>query len=180
MKGNSFAGTHIEDWEDGRMFIGGYIHKDGTILDIGCANGFFLLCLQGWSGRTLEPYGIDIDTNRIREAKKIFKAHKDNFIERNALEISKLPFPFPEKFDTVFWSVWVNWEFKLSQEIKALHDIVRLVKPGGRCVMGFYDGEKKSIKQIQRIQELGVRLVRPVKNPAGVEILSWVDVPRSR
>jgi SAM-dependent methyltransferase len=176
INGSSFSGRQIETWEKARRFIGGFINKDGKILDIGCANGFFLLCLREWSGRKLQLFGIDKKKEAIEEAKKISGRRTKNFIEKDVFGISRLPVHFPKRFEMVFWNVWENWEFKLPQEKKALREILRLVKPGGRCLMGFYDGQAKSARQIRAIRKLGVRLVRAVKNPTGIEILTWVDV----
>ena len=173
---SDFRGIKFEDWENARRFISKYINKDGKILDIGCANGFFLLCLQEWSGYKLEPFGIDRKEEVIGEAKKFFKNHKENFIKKNVFKISELPSNFPKKFDIIFWSVWREWEFKLSDEVRALNEVLQLVKPGGRLIFGFYDGREKSVKQINRMKELGLRFVRTVKNPTGVQMLTWVDV----
>ena len=90
--------------------------------------------------------------------------------------MSKLPSCFPKKFDMVFWCVWKDWYFKRDHETGALNDVLRLVAPGGRLILGFYDGEKRAIESIKRFKELGLRLARIIKNPTGIEMLAWVNV----
>lgn len=45
------------DWEEGRRLIANAINNDGSILDIGCANGFLLRCLREWSSHKLDLEG---------------------------------------------------------------------------------------------------------------------------
>ncbi len=46
-------------WKMHRSLIARAVHKSGSILDIGCANGFLLRCLMEWSSHALVPYGFD-------------------------------------------------------------------------------------------------------------------------
>ncbi|MFA6384929.1 MAG: methyltransferase domain-containing protein [Candidatus Omnitrophota bacterium] len=176
LSGSHFLSTDFRSWENARKFISKSIHKDGRMLDIGCANGFLLLCLQEWSRHKLEPFGIDNRNEAIEACKNNFKAYKKRFAVRNVCEMSKLPSCFPKKFDMVFWCVWKDWYFKRDHETGALNDVLRLVAPGGRLILGFYDGEKRAIESIKRFKELGLRLARIIKNPTGIEMLAWVNV----
>lgn len=49
-----------EDWEYARSHIGHAIARDGSFLDIGCANGYLLECLPRWTPHQLDRYGLDI------------------------------------------------------------------------------------------------------------------------
>ena len=66
--GMGTGNVDIQTWENRRQFIHSAIDKSGTILDIGCGNGFLLRCLQEWSGVDLVPYGIDIHPLQDGEA----------------------------------------------------------------------------------------------------------------
>ena len=50
-------------WAYGRSLICDAIHRDGSFLDVGCANGFLMESVERWAavrGRRIEPYGLDI------------------------------------------------------------------------------------------------------------------------
>ena len=49
-------------WERARRPIVDAIDRDGTFLDVGCANGLLMESLQAWAaaaGHRIEPYGLD-------------------------------------------------------------------------------------------------------------------------
>ncbi|UJR34638.1 hypothetical protein I4U23_027415 [Adineta vaga] len=57
------SGT-FQFWKSTRAFVIDAINKNGTVLDIGCANGFLLACLTEWlqeKSITIVPYGIECD-----------------------------------------------------------------------------------------------------------------------
>jgi hypothetical protein len=48
-----------ERWEAARRGIVDAIDRDGTFLDVGCANGLLMESVAEWSLFVIEPYGID-------------------------------------------------------------------------------------------------------------------------
>ena len=49
-------------WIHGRSLICDAIHKDGSFLDVGCANGYLMESIYKWAaerGRHVEPYGLE-------------------------------------------------------------------------------------------------------------------------
>ena len=51
------------DWERARRFIFAAVNRDGTFLDVGCANGHLMECAVTWlaeAGVSIEPYGLEI------------------------------------------------------------------------------------------------------------------------
>src|SRR5688572_10955388 len=51
------------DWERFRRPVAGPIVRDGSFLDIGCANGLLMESVVAWAredGYRVEPYGLDI------------------------------------------------------------------------------------------------------------------------
>ena len=49
-------------WERGRRPIAEGINRNGTFLDVGCANGLLMESIVGWvaaDGHHVEPYGLD-------------------------------------------------------------------------------------------------------------------------
>lgn len=73
-------GCNLEEWENRRQFIGEAFTEAGSVFDIGCGNGFLLRSLQEWSGVLLTPYGIDINSTLISEAKELFPEHSAYFL----------------------------------------------------------------------------------------------------
>lgn len=58
-------------WTQARSLIADAVDRDGSFLDIGCANGFLLECLVGWvsaKGHRMEPYGLDFPAELIHRA----------------------------------------------------------------------------------------------------------------
>ena len=53
------SGT-AEDWERSRSHVADAIDRDGSFLDVGCANGYLLECLDRWTSFEIEPYGLEI------------------------------------------------------------------------------------------------------------------------
>jgi hypothetical protein len=53
------SGTY-EDWVYARSLFGHAIDRDGSFLDVGCANGYLMECLPGWTHFDVEPYGLDL------------------------------------------------------------------------------------------------------------------------
>jgi hypothetical protein len=62
-RGQSGASATAAGWEHARRFIFAAVNRDGTLLDVGCANGYLMECAVAWlaeSGRRIEPYGLEI------------------------------------------------------------------------------------------------------------------------
>src|ERR1051326_7701701 len=50
-------------WEQARSLIADAVHHDGTFLDVGCASGYLMECLERWArdrGHAIQPHGLDI------------------------------------------------------------------------------------------------------------------------
>lgn len=173
---------HTDDfkyWEEERAFIAQAINQDGSILDIGCANGFLLRCLEEWQHHKLVPYGVDRDELRIGQARKLFPQFAGNF---DLLSIEDLvdisSHGLPSKYDLVYWAVWDNIKFTDPREVGVLDSVMKLVKSGGRLVLGFYDPKKEiNVERITRLKGLGYKPDGVLENPSGVQAVCWFDNP---
>ncbi len=68
--GNS--GTY-EDWERSRRPVAAAIERSGTFLDVGCANGYLMECVQAWCaerGLTVDPYGMELGPELVALARQ--------------------------------------------------------------------------------------------------------------
>ena len=89
-----------ERWRKERHIILDPITKEGSFLDVGCANGFLLKSLAKWAEEkeiTLIPYGVDFGAGLINLAKKRFPEYPNNFWNANAWSWEP-----PIKFDYVY------------------------------------------------------------------------------
>jgi SAM-dependent methyltransferase len=161
-----------------RRFIASAINKDGTILDIGCANGFLLRSFQEWSGHVLTPFGVDLNESFIEQAKSLFPQYKDHFSQFDILELPDTDsFALPQSYDFVYWAVWDNWTFNRALEIRVIRSIAQMVKGGGRLILGLYhEDRRRSFAVLEALERLGFSFPEVVENFDGCEMVVWQDV----
>lgn len=82
--GSGKSGTH-EDWEYSRSLIANAIDRDGSFLDVGCANGYLLESLVGWTPHRLDMFGLDIAPELVDLARRRLPQLADHFFVGNAL-----------------------------------------------------------------------------------------------
>jgi len=68
-EGSGKSGT-AEDWEYARSHVGHAVDRDGSFLDIGCANGYLLDCLPRWTPHAIDRYGLDIALELVDLARR--------------------------------------------------------------------------------------------------------------
>ncbi len=74
-----------DTWEFARSHVGDAINRDGSFLDIGCANGYLLECLPGWTPYELDRYGLDIAPELVNLARRRLPELADRLWIGNAL-----------------------------------------------------------------------------------------------
>ncbi len=74
-----------EDWERSRSHVADAIDRDGTFLDVGCANGYLMECLPRWTPFAVEPYGLDISPELAELARTRLPEWSDRIFVGNAL-----------------------------------------------------------------------------------------------
>ncbi len=151
-EGCSVFGANYENWKSMRRVIAKSINKNGTILDVGCGNGFLLRCLQEWSNYDLEPYGIDRNIDYIRLAKELFSSKSDNFVLLNFLDndltdMSK--YGMPKRYDFVYWAVCNSMKFDNVIERELIENFLQLVSDGGRLILGLYESNNNIFKKLE-------------------------------
>jgi SAM-dependent methyltransferase len=95
---SGFSGPE-ERWEKCRRPIADLITKPGTLLDIGCANGYLLECVLKWKreeGIEITPYGLDIGEKLVMLAQERLPAYAVNMFSGNAFDWNP-----PVRFDYV-------------------------------------------------------------------------------
>jgi hypothetical protein len=88
-RGQSGSTGSAEEWELARRFIFAAVHRDGTFLDIGCANGHLMECGVAWLAETgfrIEPYGLEILPELAALARRRLPHWADRIAVGNALD----------------------------------------------------------------------------------------------
>lgn len=186
LDGSCISDGALEDWEKERKFITQAINRDGTILDIGCANGFLLRSLQEWSDKNLIPYGIDTYPDRLKLARKMFPEQSSNFQVTSWRDLIKATpeqlqqVGFPTQFDMIYWNVWDNFDLDTEEGRLILGRLPEMVVDGGRVILGFYNHDKaESVKRAEELkilaEKLGFNVTGVMENPNGSQVMTWID-----
>lgn len=159
-------------WERDRKPIADFIDKPGSIVDLGCANGFLLECLKEWSGKELNCYGIDTNSEAVDAAKKLFGPGQENHF----FTVEEVKEKLPEKLDYAYWNVWDNAEFT-EQKNREILDVLIDHVPGGRCILGFYHPDPlENEKKLHWLQENNYNVSGIKRTTSGLIFIS-IDVP---
>ena len=81
-------GRDEHDWRRYRRPVADAIHKSGSFLDIGCANGLLMESVVAWAaegGHVIEPYGLDISAKLAALARERLGHWRDRIFVGNAL-----------------------------------------------------------------------------------------------
>lgn len=114
--------------------------KTGRILDAGTGQGAFVDLLQENLGGFEAILGIDTSTNAVEGARKNFSDPRISF---EVMDAAKLEFP-DESFDMVCLS---NSLHHLKDPESILHEMYRVLKPGGYFVLNEMFRDNQSDKQ---------------------------------
>jgi len=94
-EGSGKSGS-AEGWEYARSHIAHAIDRDGSFLDIGCANGYLLECLPHWIPHAIDRYGLDIAPELVDLARERMPELADRLWAGNTLDWSP-----PQRFTYV-------------------------------------------------------------------------------
>lgn len=83
--GSGKTGT-AEDWQWSRSHVADAIDRDGTFLDVGCANGYLMECVPRWTPRAVEPYGLEIAPDLAELARGRLPEWAERIFVGNALD----------------------------------------------------------------------------------------------
>lgn len=139
------------------------IDKNGSILDVGCANAYLLYSLMKWSKHKLIPYGIDLAPELIEEAKKMLPNYKEHFFvaDLNSFKTKK-------KFTFVIIG------HKICKK-RICDKYYKMVEKGGRLIISAYDDSKDFFGQLKDyVSSFGLK-VSGKFILEGVTALVWVN-----
>jgi hypothetical protein len=137
-RGQSGFGGDEERWEIARRPIASMIDAPGSLLDIGCANGYLMECLARWSDHEIEPYGLDIASAVVALARRRLPEWKDRFFIGNALTWEP-----PGRFDFARTElVYVPEHLQRPLVERLLEDAVQ---PHGRLIICGYGSPRSGL-----------------------------------
>jgi SAM-dependent methyltransferase len=163
-------------WRYSRGMILEAIHRSGTFLDVGCANGHLIESLNQWmtgSGLEVEFFGLDISQGLAELAKKRLPHWKDQIYIGNALYW--IP---PMKYNFVRTGLeYVPLE---RQRDFVHHLFANYVEQNGRLIIGLYNEERDSRELEEKFCAWGYQLSGYCeKSKPDNEIVSykmlWID-----
>lgn len=168
-------------WERGRRVIARAIARDGTFLDLGCANGHLMETLTDWAaadGRRIEPYGLDISEALAALARRRLLRWSDRIFVGNALDW--VP---PRRFDHVRTELEYVPDHRRAEYVaRLLRDVVA---PGGRLIVCGYGSASRPDMPAPRVGDLLRQWGHTVAgeaealatNGATITRVAWVDAP---
>ena len=127
----------LERWTALRKPIAECMNKDGTFLDIGCANGYLMECCRAWTAERdveIEPFGVDLSAQLIALAQDRLPDYRDHFWAANAFTWQP-----PRRFTFVRTCLVYAPADQEGVYIRRL--LKHFVEPGGRLLITNYTEE---------------------------------------
>jgi Methyltransferase domain len=131
-------GRDERDWERFRRPVVGPVERDGSFLDIGCANGLLMESVVQWAGEedhTLEPYGLDVSEKLAELARQRLPRWRDRIFVGNALFWEP-----PRRFDYVRTELVYVPTTRRREYVERL--LTYMVAPGGRLIVCSYGSSR--------------------------------------
>lgn len=152
-----------ERWESLRRPVADCVHRSGSFLDIGCANGYLLECLLAWTAERdqhIDSHGLDISEKLLALARERLTDYANQLYLGNAF--NWMP---PQRFDFVRTELVYVPDGLEAEYISRLLDV--FLKPGGRLLIASYsegmpeekikliEGANRATLILPHLEELG-------------------------
>lgn len=167
--GSGFGGDAAR-WRTRRGMIVDGVHRSGTFLDIGCANGLLMESVRDWAaerGFAIEPYGVDLAPGLVDLARRRLPRWADRIEVGNAIEY------VPGRLFT-FVHVLLDAVPRARRADLVRHTFT-LVAPGGRLLVSHYTGGTTDRAAADHLRDMGF----PVAGSATADgaTTAWLDKP---
>jgi 2-polyprenyl-3-methyl-5-hydroxy-6-metoxy-1,4-benzoquinol methylase len=165
-------------WEASRGFIAEGIHRSGTFLDCGCANGILMESVHRWGAHKdlrIEPHGVDI----VPELVQLARRRLPHWADRVHVGNIRTWRPTQDRFDFVL----IRPEYApTSGRIDLIrHVIDHVLMPDGRLIV-FVGAEEAEFRRIESTiaSEIPVHGRVEIPHPADIRLvrrLFWIEGP---
>jgi SAM-dependent methyltransferase len=138
--GQSGFSAGAQRWRAERSPILNAIATSGTVLDVGCANGYLLECLVRWGaerGLELTPFGVDYSAGLIALARKRWPQIAEHFFVADAWGWT------PARQFQYVYAVF-DCVPPISLRAFVQHLLTEAVAPGGRLILGAYGNRSRA------------------------------------
>jgi SAM-dependent methyltransferase len=139
---SGFSGDEAR-WESARRPIVETIDRDGTFLDVGCANGYLLESIVRWSQHRIEPYGLDFSPGLVELARTRLPQWAERIFLGDALTWEP-----PRSFD------FARTELVYVPEERRRELVERLLSYVGRLIVCSYGSRRRDL----RTDDVGAKL----------------------
>lgn len=166
-EGSGFGGDATA-WRQRRELIVDGIDRDGTFLDLGCANGLLMESVTDWAaerGYLIEAYGVDIAPRLVDLARERYPLWVGRIELGNAID-------YRPHDGRRFTFVYLLLEFAPADRRRDLigHALGALVLPGGRLIVGRYGDHGTAARALAA---LGFTATGESRRPAAT--VAWID-----
>lgn len=158
-----------DDWEWSRSLIAVAVDRDGTFLDVGCANGYLMECLPRWTPWAVEPYGLDISPELADLARERLPEWADRVFVGNSLT-----WDAPRTF------TYVRTGLDYVPPPRRREQVERLLGIAERVIVGVFNEHESERTTEDELASWGFgiagRSVRPNRWKPGMEYrVLWID-----
>ncbi len=170
-------GDDAAAWERSRRLVVDAVDRDGTFLDVGCANGLLMETVRAWAaedGHAVEPYGLEIVPELAELARLRLPGWRDRIFIGNGLDWSP-----PRRFD--FIRTGLDYVPRRRRSDLIEHLVRDVCEPGGRLIVGVFNEEIERRALEEEVAGWGFaiagRTERPHRDPRIAYRAFWIDAP---
>ena len=175
--GSGSRNASVGDWRAKRQHLAVPMDRDGSWLDVGCANGFLLVTLPSWCSErrvTVEPYGLELMGRVADLARGLYPGLADRIWTGSVMRWSP-----PRRFTYVTALEDQVPSHRLGDLVDRLLDL--FVEPGGRLIVSAYANNDEAPRDLfGDLAACGhkpdgrIYIERPDRGPL---ITAWLDKP---
>jgi hypothetical protein len=167
-------------WRRAKEPIVEAIDRDGTLLDVGCANGLLMESLTEWAlerGLRIEPFGLELSPRLADLARDRLPRWSDRIFQGDAMRWSP-----PQRFDFVRTELVYATDEDRPAYVRRLLDHV--VSPAGRLIVCGYGSASRNdpaapVGEMLREWGFDVEGEAVGRNQQGFPVtrVAWIDGP---
>jgi hypothetical protein len=171
-QGSGFSGD-AATWRARRGMIVDGIDRDGTFLDVGCANGLLMESVREWAaerGHHIEPYGVDLAPGLVDLARSRLPQWADRLEVGNAIDYRPAG---GRRFTFVHVLLDLVPTTRRGDLIR--HALDALLEPGGRLLVSHYQSTGGTdVSAAEHVRRLGFPVAGESSGGSSATT-AWID-----